>query len=181
MLNYFADPIVLLQGLLIGTIFGFLLHQTKVSKFNKIINQFLLKDFTMIRVMISAIITGIIILYSAYYLGFINIIPMPHSSTISVIVGGLILGIGLAISGYCPGTTFAAIGQGSKNAIFAAVGLFIGAGIYAELHKWFESNLFQNAIANITTLPQIFKLSPSIFILLFITLLISFLYLIKNK
>lgn len=181
MLNYIATPSVLLTGLLIGIAFGFLLQAANISKFNKIIGQFLLKDFTMLKIMISAIIAGIVILYSTYGLGFIKNIPMPHSSTISIVVGGLIFGVGLAISGYCPGTTFVAIGQGSKDAIFAAIGLFLGGGIYAELHKWFTVKLFHNAPANVSTLPQLLGMSPILFIILFIILLSSFLYFIRKK
>lgn len=181
MLNYFADPSILLKGLLIGSIFGFLLQQGKVSRFNVIINQFLLKDFTMIKVMLSALVVGTGALYSAHALGFIDIIFMPHSSTIAVLVGGLFLGAGLAISGYCPGTTFVAVGQGSKDGIFAAIGLFAGAGLYAELHNWFDLKLFKGAVANITTLPQLLGMSNWIFITLFVLISTTFLFLIRKK
>lgn len=181
MLNYFADPIILLKGLLIGSVVGFILQQGKVTRFNVIINQFLFKDFTMIKVMLSALVVGTISLYSAHALGFIDIIFMPHSSTIAVLVGGLVLGTGLAISGYCPSIAFAAIGQGSKDAIFAAIGLFAGAGLYAELHNWFNLKLFKGAVANITTLPQLLGISNWIFIILFSIISIIFLFYINNS
>lgn len=159
MLNYFANIVTLIKGLAIGFIFGYLLQRAKVSRFNVIINQFLLKDFTMLKVMGAAIASGTIALYSAKSFGLIKNIPMPHSSLIAVLIGGLFLGVGLAISGYCPGTTFAAIGQGSKDAIFAAIGLCVGAGIYAEMHNWFQYSIFKGHTANTSKLSELIGIS----------------------
>lgn len=164
MLNYFADSFTLVKGLLIGSIFGFLLQRSKVTRFNVIINQFLLKDFTMMKVMLSAIVVGSFSLFAAQWFGLIENIFMPHSSIIAVIVGGLFLGVGLAISGYCPGTTFAAIGQGSKDGLFAAIGLFVGAGLYAELHNWFSNSLFKGYVADASSIYGLLGVSPWILI-----------------
>jgi uncharacterized membrane protein YedE/YeeE len=52
------------------------------------------------------------------------------------IIGGLLFGAGFALMGYCPGTTAAALGQGSWDALFGMTGLIAGSWIFAELSGW---------------------------------------------
>jgi len=56
--SFFDNPIILLQGAFVGFIFGFLLQKGNVANFDTIIGQFILKDFTVLKIIFSAILVG---------------------------------------------------------------------------------------------------------------------------
>ena len=116
----------LFWGLLFGIIFGFLLQKGGVTKYDVIINQLLLTDFTVLKIMLSAVFTGMIGLYFMQNRGWIKLRPKAGSWGKNAI-GGLIFGIGFALLGYCPGTIAGAIGNGYLDAITAGlIGIVIG-------------------------------------------------------
>ncbi len=92
----------LLFGFITGIIFGFLLQKGGVGRYNVIINQLLLKDFTVLKIMLSAAVTGMIGIYFLKGRKLVELHPKSGSLGMTV-VGGLIFGIGFAVLGYCPG------------------------------------------------------------------------------
>ena len=96
----------LFWGLLFGIIFGFLLQKGGVTKYDVIINQLLLTDFTVLKIMLSAVVTGMIGLYFMQNRGWIKLRPKAGSLGKNAI-GGLIFGVGFALLGYCPGRLLA--------------------------------------------------------------------------
>ncbi len=118
----FAHPAVLLGGLGIGFVLGFLLQKGHLARFDTIIGQFLFKDFTMMRFLLAALVTGGVTLYTLHALGIVATIPAAQSSLFGSITGGVCLGIGMALLGYCPGSTLAAVGQGAQDALFGIAG-----------------------------------------------------------
>lgn len=117
----------MIQGILIGFFFGFLLQKGRVAQFNVIVRQFLLKDFTVFKIMLSAIIVGGIVMYAMVDIGVLPQLPLRASGMVTSAVGGIIFGIGMTIVGYCPGTAIAALGQGAFDALAAIIGMLIGA------------------------------------------------------
>lgn len=121
----------IILAIILGTAFGFALDQSQASNPQKIINMLRLKDFHLMKVILFAIGFSSLLLF--ILLAF-NIIAAGHlsvkSSYIGVIVGGAVLGIGFAISGYCPGTGVVAAGRGRKDALFFILGGLVGALIY---------------------------------------------------
>ena len=117
--HFFANPGTLLMGALTGLIFGFLLQKAHVTRFSVIAGQFLLKDFTVLKVMLTAVVVGAIGIYGMLLLGLLEPGQMHiHGGAgRGRPVGGVIFGIGMAVLGYCPGTGVAAIGDGSRHAI----------------------------------------------------------------
>ena len=101
----------LIWGLVFGIIFGFLLQKGGATKYDVIIGQLLLTDFTVLKIMLSASLTGMIGVYLMKSLGWVQLYPKSGSVGINVI-GGLIFGVGFAVLGYCPGTIAGAIGNG---------------------------------------------------------------------
>ena len=95
-------------GLITGIIFGFLLQKGGVTDYNVLIGQLLLKDFTVIKIIITAIITGMIGIYFMNEKGYVNL-HTKSGSLGSVIIGGLLFGIGFGLLGYCPGTVAGAV------------------------------------------------------------------------
>ncbi len=114
-------------GIIIGFVFGFLLQKGNVANFNTIIKQLLLKDFTVAKTMLTAIVVGGILTYTSIEAGLITKPLVSLAPALNVIIGSLIFGVGMAILGYCPGTCIAAAGSGSRDALFGVVGMFIGA------------------------------------------------------
>jgi Na+/H+-dicarboxylate symporter len=115
-------------GLIIGICFGFCLQKGGVTSYDTIIGQLLLTDFTVVKVMVTAIIVGMIGIHLMKSLGMIEFHTFKGSLGSSVI-GGLIFGIGFGLLGYCPGTVAGAIGQGQIDALLGgAVGILIGTG-----------------------------------------------------
>ena len=133
--SFFDNPIILLQGAFVGFIFGFLLQKGNVANFDTIIGQFILKDFTVLKIIFSAILVGSFGLYSMEYFDLIDPIIATHNTIGNVLIGGLIFGIGISLLGYCPGTCVAAAGQGAKDAIWGILGMILGTAIFAELYE----------------------------------------------
>jgi len=135
------SPTDILTGALAGLVFGFLLQKGGVTKFSVIVDQLRLKDFTVMKVMLTAIVVGSIGIYGMQAMGAGFPMHIKSAAIAGVGLGGVIFGVGMALLGYCPGTAFAAIGDGSRHALFGVLGMFVGAGIYAEVFPWFNTHV----------------------------------------
>jgi uncharacterized membrane protein YedE/YeeE len=135
-----ASTTALLQGVLFGIIFGFLLQKGGVAKYHVLIGQLLLVDYTVIKVMLSAVVVGALGIHFMHRAGLVelHIKPTRYASNI---IGGLLFGVGFALSAYCPGTGAAALGQGNYDAIAMMVGMFAGSYLFAELSGWISRHI----------------------------------------
>ena len=104
----------LLIGFLIGICFGGLLYISGVTEYNVILGQLLLTDFTVIKVMLTAVVVGMIGMYAMKSRGLVKLHPKPGSIG-STVIGGIIFGMGFAILGYCPGTVAGAVEIGRAH------------------------------------------------------------------
>ena len=162
----------LLWGLLFGIIFGFLLQKGGATKFDVIVGQLLLKDFTVIKIMLSAVITGMIGIYFMKSLGWIKLSPKPGSAGMSII-GGLIFGVGFAVLGYCPGTIAGAVGNGYLDALIGGVaGILIGAHLFAAIYPKVKDKILKKGYFGTITLPKLFKVNDWIVVIPVAALLI---------
>lgn len=159
------DPIWKLAiGLITGIIFGFLLQKGHVTRYRVIVGQFLLQDFTMLKVMLTAVVVGGIGFYALVHLGIASMHVKPMLLG-GVVVGGLLFGIGMAILGYCPGTGVAAMVDGSRHAIYGVLGMLLGAAVYAEVYPIFSRTLLAMGDFGKVTLVDITGASPYILLL----------------
>lgn len=163
-LNLFASWSDLALGALVGLIFGFLLQKGRVTRADVILNQFLFRDFTVLKVMLTAIVVGAVGVWGMLQFGMIEHLHVKNAALVGNAAGGLIFGVGMAVLGYCPGTGVAAIGDGSRHAIFGVLGMIAGAAVYAEAHGWLNANV--NALYDLgkATMPGETGLSPWWFI-----------------
>lgn len=141
-----------LFAVLIGIAFGFVLERAGFGNSRKLALQFYLKDFTVVKVMFTAIVvamTGIIILGS---LGVLDLQKIYINTTYlwPGIVGGLIMGVGFAVGGYCPGTAFPGIATLKIDAIFYIFGLMIGMFIFGETVPAFKEFFFSGNMGKVT-------------------------------
>jgi len=148
-----------LLGLLFGIIFGFLLQKGGVTYYDVIMGQLLLTDFTVVKVMGSAVATGMIGFHLLRHFGLVRR-HVRAGSTGSNVIGGLIFGLGFGLLGYCPGTVAGAVGQGSLDALFGGViGLIIGAGIFANIYPALSRSILNKGEFRHQVLPDILKVN----------------------
>ena len=127
-------------ALLIGAAFGFLLHWGRVTSCDVIQNQFRLKDFTVLKVMLTAIIIGGVGVMLLVDGGFAKYAPK-DANLLGVALGAALFGVGMVFYGYCPGTGLAAIATGSLHALVGAVGMIVGGILFALSFDWVKANI----------------------------------------
>ena len=167
-------------GLMVGVVFGFLLQKGGVTEYDVIIGQLLLVDFTVVKIMLSAIITGTIGVHLLISLGMAQLHPKSGSVGASVI-GGLIFGVGFATLGYCPGTVGGAVGQGYLDALFGGfTGILIGVGLFAALYPRLEAGVLHKGDFGEVTLPQVLRVNPWAVVIPAVCVLAGFLFVLEK-
>ena len=147
-------PSQLLVGFSIGIFFGFFLQKAQVTKYEAIFGQLLLIDFTVLKVMLTAIIVGMAGIYSMRAIDLLKLDIKPGSWG-STGIGGFLFGVGLAILGYCPGTSAGAAGQGSLDALVGGVGGMIAGGmLYTRLYPILAKDVLNWGDFGRLTLPE---------------------------
>jgi rhodanese-related sulfurtransferase len=138
-------------ALFIGIAFGFILEQAGFSTSKKLVGLFYGYDFTVLRVFFTAGVTAMIGVITLGHFGLLDISLIYINPTFlwSAIVGGLIMGLGFVIGGYCPGTSFCGAAIGKIDAMFFIFGSFIGVFIFAEGYPVFETLYKAEAWGNV--------------------------------
>ena len=119
-------------GVLMGIVFGVALEKSRVFEPGMIVGQMQLRNFIMLKVFLTAVATGAVVLAVLNGVGYVKISPKPALYAADAI-GGVILGVGIALAGACPGTTLAQIGAGYRDAIVTLIGAIAGAVVYSYL------------------------------------------------
>lgn len=131
-------------GIAIGLIFGYALQRTGVTKYPRVTGMLLLKDFKILKFMLTAVTFSMIGFYTLGSLGVIELHPKPLDW--GKVVGGLIFGIGMGLLGYCPGTLIARIGEAKKDAWVGLLGMVLGILFFAVNVKFFKTTLMTKNI-----------------------------------
>jgi len=166
-------------GLLFGIAFGILLQKGGVTSYNVIIAQLLLTNFTVMKVMLSAVIVGMIGLALLKHFGYIQ--PHPASGTIgSNVIGGIIFGFGFALLGYCPGTVAGAVGTGAIDALIGGVvGILIGVAIFAELYPQIRTRFLLKGPLPAVTVQEFLRINTWMTIVIMEAVMIGFLLVLE--
>jgi uncharacterized protein len=127
-------------AVLFGFAFGVLLHRGRVTDYNVIVDQFRLRDFTVLKVMFTAILVGGVGVLALHRLGHANYDVKPAQMA-GVAIGAAIFGAGMVIYGYCPGTGLAAVATGSVHALVGLLGMLAGGALYALSFRWVQANV----------------------------------------
>lgn len=125
----FESPIRLALGLATGIVFGVLLQKGRVAKHAVIVGQLILRDFTVLKIMLTAIGVGAIGFWLLVAAGVTPVDVKPAQMG-GVVFGAALFGAGLALLGYCPGTTVAAMGEGRRDALAGFLGMGAGAALF---------------------------------------------------
>jgi len=137
--------LAVIVGLLMGAVFGIALEKSRVMEPGFLIGQFQFRNFTMIKVMLSAIATGLVVIAALNFYGGVALSVKP-AIVGSVVVGGILLGLGIVIAGACPGTALAQIGAGYKDAWAVLAGGLVGAFTYGYYKAPIDKALDWSAI-----------------------------------
>src|SRR4030042_6786553 len=145
---------MLLYGLITGILFGFLLQKARVLRYDKQLGALRLIDMTIVKFMLSTVLVAMV---GTYLLKDLGLVKLSIKPTIlgSVILGGLIFGIGWGFLGYCPGTSAGALGEGRHDAIWGILGMLGGAALYAEGYPTMEKTVLTWGNHGQITFPQI--------------------------
>jgi hypothetical protein len=167
-------------GLLFGIVFGFLLQKGGVTSYDVIMGQLLLTDFTVLKVMASAVATGLVGFFLLRHFGYAT--RHIRAATLgSNVVGGLIFGIGFGLLGYCPGTVAGAVGQGALDALFGGViGLLIGAGIFAEAYPFLDEKILHYGEIKKETFYELLDLPEWLTVVAGCSAILIFLYILQS-
>ncbi len=155
--------------LLIGIAFGYTLEISGFGNSRKLAAQFYFKDMTVLKVMFTAIVVAMVLIFGASAAGLLdyNLIWVNPTYLWPGIVGGLIMGFGFIIGGFCPGTSLVAAATAKIDGIFFALGVFFGIFLFGETVENF--NVFWNSsYLGRFTLPEWLGLPTGVTVLLLV-------------
>jgi len=158
---------------------GFLLQKGGVAKYQVLMGQFFLTDFTVIKIMLTAIIVGMLGIFSLRALGLVELHVKPTRYAANI-AGGLLFGVGLGLLGYCPGTGVVALGQGSYDAIAGILGLLAGSYFFAETSAYLASTIQKIGNRGGIMLPDLLGMRLGVFLALFVPLLVLGLFVVAQ-
>jgi uncharacterized protein len=118
-------------ALIVGVMFGFALNKAGLTRYTKIANQFRLTDMTVMKFIMTALVTTAIGLYPLRMLGIVTFPAVPATYIVGNLLGGLIFGIGMAGAGFCPGTMASGAGEGKLDYLIPGLlGFLTGAALF---------------------------------------------------
>ena len=170
----------LLYGLITGIVFGVLLQRAEVLRFDKQVGALRLKDMTIFKFMLSAIIVGAVGVYLLKDLGMIQL-SLKGTSIGAQMIGGALFGVGWALLGYCPGTAGGALGEGRTDAAWGILGMLAGAAIHAWAYPFLKNNIETIGNFGKITVPEILGINHWFVIFAFIALVLLFFRLFERK
>ncbi len=149
----------LIWGLIFGIAFGFLLQKGGVTSYDVIIGQLLLKDHTVLKIIFTAVVVGMLGIHLMRRLGWVDFKVKPGSWGKNAI-GGLIFGVGFALLGYCPGTIAGAIGNGQLDALIGGLpGILLGSWLLATIYPKIRNGILAKGDFGDLTLPKLLKVN----------------------
>ena len=169
----FNDEVSFIIAFIIGLAFGFIFERGGFGSGRMLAAQFYFTDMRVFKVMFTAIVVAMIGLFYLSWIGFIDLSLIYFGDTYIVpqIVGGLILGVGFVIGGYCPGTSTVAIATGRLDAIVYLLGGAFGIFVFGEVFPYINDFFYSTPMGRIT-LPELFGIDHGIILLAVILLAI---------
>jgi hypothetical protein len=139
----------ILIGLVMGAVFGIALEKSRVFEPGMIVGQMQFRNFIMLKVFLTAVATGAVVIAALHGFGLVKLAPKATFYAADVI-GGLMLGAGIALAGACPGTVMAQVGVGYRDAIFTLLGGLAGATAFGYAEPALKPVLFAAGPGKIT-------------------------------
>lgn len=138
----------ILLALIIGAAFGAVLDRVGASNPNVIGRMLALINLGLMKAILLAIGVGSILMFGGQMIGLVDVGHMSvKSAYLGVFIGGLMLGFGWALGGYCPGTGVVAAGAGRRDAFAFIAGGLLGAAAYMVTYPWWKGSGMLDAVA----------------------------------
>lgn len=157
-------------GLLSGVLFGYALEAAGFGSPRKLTGQFSLRDFSVFKVMFTAVLVCAIGLYVLRLVGWMgpNAVFIPTLFFWAVLGGGLLIGAGFAMGGYCPGTSVVGVASGRIDAVVFGIGMVVGTSAFAWVYEPLMGFYLAGKGPNAQTLPQLFGLPEWVILLVLV-------------
>lgn len=139
-------------AILLGIVFGFILEASGFSSSRNLAGVFYGYNFVVLRVFFTAVIVAMVGLLYFDYFGWLDLSKIFILPTFlaPMIVGGVIMGLGFIIGGFCPGTSFTAIAIGKLDGLVFTIGLYLGIFIFTESFPLFSDFYTSGDMGNVT-------------------------------
>lgn len=155
----FGDETSLVVAFVIGIGFGFFLERAGFGSARKLVAQFYLTDLAVFKVMFTAIVTAMLGVTYLAWMGVLDLslVYLVPTFVLPQIVGGLVLGVGFVVGGYCPGTSVVGLATGKIDALFYGLGILTGTLVFTELYQWIANAFYVATPLGQTTIPRFFN------------------------
>lgn len=165
-----ANPWTYVVFGLIGVAFGYTLESAGFGDSRKLAAQFYFKELTVFKVMFTAIAVAMTLLFGAIGLGLIDFSQVWVNPTYlgSGLVGGLIMGVGFIVGGFCPTTSLASASTGRIDGMLFMLGGFVGAFLFGETEPWYDHWYNTAGYHGRLTLDQVFGVSAGTVVLVIV-------------
>jgi len=172
--NMFGFDVSLIIAFVIGIGFGFMLERGGFGSSRILAAQFYLGNMRVLKVMFTAILTAMLGIFYLSVIGYVDLSLIYISNTYIVpqVLGGLILGIGFVIGGYCPGTSMVAFSTGKIDGLVYVLGVAFGIFVFGEMFPMIEG-FFNSTDMGPQTLPSFFGLSYGLVVFLVVVMAIG--------
>lgn len=172
--EYFGFDFSLVIAFIIGIGFGFALERGGFGNARILAGQFYFYNMRVLKVMFSAIVTAMLGLFYFAWIGWLDLslVYIGDTYILPQIIGGLILGIGFVIGGYCPGTSFVSASTGRYDGMIFILGIFFGIFLFGEIFPWIES-FYNSTNMGRVTLPDFLGISDGMVVFLVVLMAVG--------
>ncbi len=170
----FGDSLSLVLAFVIGIGFGFFLERAGFGSARVLAAQFYLTDLRVFKVMFSAIVTAMLGLFYCAWFGWLDLSLVYIGAThlVPQVVGGLLLGAGFVVGGYCPGTSCVATATGKLDGVVYLAGILAGIFGFGEVFPFIRDFFYATPMGSIT-LPELLHLPHGMVVFLVVLMAVG--------
>ena len=172
---------MIIIALVAGLAFGYILVAVGMLNSKKISAVFYGEDWSVMKIMFSAVVTAMVLTFTAYYFGLvdINLVQLANVNLAGQIIGGMLIGAGMVIGGYCPGTSIAAGMNRKIDAWIYIGGFMVGIFVYGIAYPFISQYILSANLGKLT-LSDIFGLSYGTMTLIIVGVALTTFFLLEK-
>jgi hypothetical protein len=155
-LDAFGYPVAMALATLLGIGFGYTLERAGFSRSPVLAAEFYGRDMRVLKVMFTAIATTAVGLALLGGIGWVDLaaLKIPETWLWPQLVGGVLLGMGFIMAGYCPGTSLVAAGSGYSDGLLTLVGVIVGSIVFGFAYPSL-AHFYESSAMGVATLPKL--------------------------
>ena len=167
------------SGLICGVLFGYVLENAGFGSPLKLSAQFRLTDWSVFKVMFTAIVVAALGLWLFRVVGWLkpDVVSVPQALIMASAVGGALVGAGFAIGGYCPGTSMVGLSSGRMDALVFIVGLLAGTAAFSVFYgPAIRSMMAIGTVIEGDTMTDAYGISEPVLLVVLVVFLVAVFY-----